>query len=383
MKKKRFNTFNFTVHFIAIFLAFILTGCGIGGEVGDSNEEDGGGDISGDNGGSSSSLPEWKSIGPSNITIDVLGTQPQTSEAIFIVGTDLRLAKTEDGGASWIFLDNSPSSISAIAFSHQDPLTLFAIPTSQGMTGKPNIQQYYYIYRSKDGGLSWEWGAFIECKKWSCEAGLTDLLIDENNPDHILVSTVGVQGGPDLIVRTVNGGVRWDSIIEVGGYTAMAADPTNSNVVYAGAYHGWVWRFGGVWGPALLEKITPNGVSLGNIKDIEVDLNSHVYVATSDEGVKKWDGSVWRQIHGLPEDNISSLATDRDVNPEAIYAGTSKNGVFVSDDGGSTWTSFNDGLVNLEITKLALGDAQPKRLYAGTKNGGVWSIDVSSLGGGS
>jgi len=381
MKKKPFNIFNFIRHFIAIFLVLILTGCGSGGEGGDSSEEDGGGDSSGEDGGSSPPPPKWISIGPSNVSINVLGTQPQSSETVFIVGTGFRLAKTEDGGASWIIMDDSPSSINAIAFSYQDPLTSFVVSTYQGMKSSPGTKHKYYIYRSTDGGLNWIAGAFALCTGLHCETRCTDILIDKNNSNHILVSAAGIQGGPEFIARTTDGGVTWDTIVSVGDYTAMAADPTNSNVVYAGAYSGWVFRFGGVWGPALLKTLTPSGQSIGQIKDIEVDLNSHVYVATYDEGVKKWDGSVWRQLSGLPEDNITSLAIDRDVYPEAIYAGTSKNGVFVSADGGSSWTTFNDGLVNIEITKLALGNTQPKRLYAGTKNGGVWSIDVWAVSG--
>jgi hypothetical protein len=53
--------------------------------------------------------------------------------------------------------------------------------------------------------------------------------------------------------------------------------------------------------------------------------------------------------------------------------GTGEDGVFVSQDGGSTWIDFNEDLGNLSINKLAISASQPKMLYAGTAYGGVWS----------
>ena len=76
---------------------------------------------------------------------------------------------------------------------------------------------------------------------------------------------------------------------------------------------------------------------------------------------------------GLPTDDITALAIDRSTTPGIIYVGTGEDGVFVSEDGGNTWTSFNEGLGNLSITKLAISASLPKMLYAGTAYGGVWS----------
>jgi len=118
------------------------------------------------------------------------------------------------------------------------------------------------------------------------------------------------------------------------------------------------------------------------VRDIEVDLNSQVYAAT-DEGLMKWDGSGWITLNGLPTDDITALAIDRSSSPGIVYAGTGEDGVFVSEDGGNTWTSFNEGLGNLSITKLAISDSLPKMLYAGTAYGGIWSevLDTCDVNG--
>ena len=63
---------------------------------------------------------------------------------------------------------------------------------------------------------------------------------------------------------------------------------------------------------------------------------------------------------------------------EIIYGGTNKHGVYVSQDSGSTWTSFNQGLECLSMTKLAISEMEPKFLYAGTAYGGVWARTLTN-----
>jgi hypothetical protein len=152
-------------------------------------------------------------------------------------------------------------------------------------------------------------------------------------------------------------------------------DPNDHQVVYAGGRRsGQVFKFTNVWGEYGKTEITP-AEGIGDVHAIEVDLNSRVYVAASD-GLRRWDGTDWTTLTGLPTANITALAIDSSTNPEIVYVGTGGDGVFVSPDGGDTWTSFNDGLENLSITKLAISETSPKTIYAGTAYGGVWSISI-------
>jgi len=82
-------------------------------------------------------------------------------------------------------------------------------------------------------------------------------------------------------------------------------------------------------------------------------------------------------LTGLPTDDLTALAIDRSTTPGIVYVGTGEDGVFVSQDGGSTWLPFNEGLGNLSITKLAISASQPKILYAGTAYGGVWKFALT------
>jgi hypothetical protein len=66
-------------------------------------------------------------------------------------------------------------------------------------------------------------------------------------------------------------------------------------------------------------------------------------------------------------------------SPNILYISTSGNGVFKSGDGGASWSSFNEGLTNLEVRVLAKAPDDPITLYAGTsggvfRTGGVFRI---------
>ncbi|GAF98160.1 unnamed protein product, partial [marine sediment metagenome] len=94
-----------------------------------------------------------------------------------------------------------------------------------------------------------------------------------------------------------------------------------------------------------------------------------------------WNGSdwIWGKIQGLPTDEITAIAIDLSKRPGVIYVGTLSAGVFFSRDSGNSWTTFNEDLGDLHITKLAISETEPKMLYAGTAYGGVWSRVIAIL----
>jgi hypothetical protein len=70
---------------------------------------------------------------------------------------------------------------------------------------------------------------------------------------------------------------------------------------------------------------------------------------------------------------ILSLAIDP-VTPATLYAGTI-GGVFISTDGGETWSEVGAGLPSARVAVLALDPATPATLYAGT-DGGLFVLQV-------
>jgi photosystem II stability/assembly factor-like uncharacterized protein len=139
------------------------------------------------------------------------------------------------------------------------------------------------------------------------------------------------------VIRSTDGGQSWTGL-DQGPSTltalALAVDPTDPSIIYAGGHRGWFHR--------------------------------------STDGGESWTVIDER----FTTDDIYDLAIDP-IRPSTIYAGTRREGVFRSTDGGVTWAPLNLGLASLRIWDLAVlqtGDlTQPAtpatQLFAGTNTG--------------
>jgi len=109
---------------------------------------------------------------------------------------------------------------------------------------------------------------------------------------------------------------------------------------------------------------------------------STVYVGTG-RGV--WRGrrgaAIWEPASGgLPVDRVQAIAVDP-TDPATLYAGTvtpsdgtPSEGIFKSQDGGSSWTAVNDGLADpfsgvepLDVAALSIDPTNPQAILAGTR----------------
>ena len=311
-----------------------------------------------------------------------LAVEPTSSGTAFTVVDDGHLAKTTDSGASWSYLLDSPSDLGAVAIDPQNPSTIWAGDGKKawGSTYNPNDPYNelpgslsFYIYKSEDGGQNWQtkYLTYLTCQT-QCQTGVSDILIKADDSDVILVSMECFFNMEGELLRTTNGGVTWQTV-DAGSFTTLAADPTNPEIIYYGtARWGSVKR--SINGGISWSTINPSTPWVWTVNDIEVGLNSRVYVATG-EGLWMYNKYEWTKLPGLPTDDIRALAIDRSTWPEVVYAGTSGHGVFVSIDSGNSWIPFNEGSGNLSITKLAMSRGQPKMLYAGTASR-VWSTPI-------
>ena len=80
----------------------------------------------------------------------------------------------------------------------------------------------------------------------------------------------------------------------------------------------------------------------------------------------------WVQTSGPYGGFVYSLA----VSGTDLFAGTSDGGVFLSTDGGTSWTAASTGLMNTYVFSLAVSGSS---LFAGTYGGGVWRRPLSEM----
>ncbi len=87
-------------------------------------------------------------------------------------------------------------------------------------------------------------------------------------------------------------------------------------------------------------------------------------------------GTIWTDITGnLMDVPVDSLALDP-IDATTLYAGTDI-GVFVSQDGGTSWAEYGASLPNVQVTKLRTFDnGTVRELRASTYGRGLWSIPL-------
>jgi len=204
------------------------------------------------------------------------------------------------------------------------------------------------------------------------------MAIDPNNSSVIYTGGYIYNGSTYVIAvsKSTDGGTTWERDTLTTDYSmcyAIAIDRTNSNVVYAGGYNGYLFKTtnGGVnW------FLSNSGIS-GTVYDIKIGSTkaNTLYAGTSSGVFKSTNaGANWTNT-GLSA-NVQAVLINPS-NENEIYAATS-NGIYKSTNGGGGWTLMNTGLLNTNTTSLGI---YPNNwLFCGTSGAGMyrWSLQVGT-----
>jgi hypothetical protein len=165
-----------------------------------------------------------------------------------------------------------------------------------------------------------------------------------------------------------------------GRTTALAIDPTNSQVIYAGAAEGGVWKTtngGTTWTP-----LTDTQMSLAT-GSIAIDPENHntIYVGTGEANfsvdsyygagvLKSTDGgNTWTLNQGpfgfgdfCSNASIAAIAV-QPTNSNVVLAGTEYCGLFRSTDGGLTWSQPATAPNNIQGNSIIFDPSTPTTVY--------------------
>jgi len=255
--------------------------------------------------------------------------------------------------------------------------------------------QYNTLYRTIDGWQTRE-AASVGFDDWSNSSNSPFISkVAESNSDPDLVFTISRAG----VWRSDNFAKDWtlspiaDGDLSSGGYFSYAqveisiADP---QVVWAGAYMSnsgsiLVSKDGG-----LTFNTTSNYANLGLVSGIATHPTdpATAYVLFSISGAPKIlkttnYGESWEDISGFSGSTSSSGFPDVAVydlvvmpyNTDIIWAGT-EIGLFVSNDGGSSWIYSNNGFPAVAIWDMKIVNDQ---VVVGTHGRGIWSVTLPEL----
>jgi photosystem II stability/assembly factor-like uncharacterized protein len=306
---------------------------------------------------------------------------------------------SHDGGLAWEGL-LYPELLSGIRAMDLDPSDSDHILASADVVLAPILETF-------DGGKRWEprldW--VNRLPHGTNEADWAPLRVSRiafapSNPSIVYAATLHAPADPDLplpegwrfdgmgVYRSTDGGQTWepanDDTTDELGVGCIAVDPTDAQTVYAGAYFDrglFKTSDGGVnWTP--INEGLPQPYR--HFEAIAVDpSNPQVLYAGGRQGVFKSTegGALWVQLTaGLdPLGGATAIAIDP-AEPQIVYVGTSRLGVFYSDDGGSRFEPLRQGLEeagNLAIADLSL-TADGRVLYAAVTGGGIYRLGTPS-----
>lgn len=239
---------------------------------------------------------------------------------------------------------------------------------------------------------------------------IADIAVDPNNFAHYFV---GAASGH--IWKTTNDGITFKPVFDhYGVYSigALAMDPNNSNVIWAGTgennhqraigYGNGIYKScddGKTWKNMGLKKSRQIGEILidpRNSDVIYVAAEGSIWGPNEERGVFKTSdgGKTWKKVLYISENTgVANLAFEPG-NPDVIYAGAEQrrrhqftkigggpeSAYYKSTDGGKTWNKLTNGIPKVDKggMEIVVAPSNPNIVYAmfeATKQGGTYRSD--------
>ncbi len=304
--------------------------------------------------------------------------------------------RTTDGGDSWQELNNGLISKDVISISINSNNEVFAGTKGYGM---------YYLSSNNWESINGfgQWGTFWPMWNNRPMYQYTSLLVHPIDNERVILGTF-----PQGIYKSTDGGDNWRES-NVGwtndGVFRLVCHPADPQIVYAGTYNGMNRSvdFGEHW------QIWDEGIPPEQwVFSIDFDpINPDIMYACSkngeNEGTGRDDfrgtivksingGETWYEItDGLPLDGalkdqeFYQIIVDR-FNSDIIYLVGQHDGILKSEDAGSTWNYWNDGLTNHtpgtngnNVTNTLVLSSDNSMLYFGTSGSGVWRRMIAPI----
>lgn len=182
-----------------------------------------------------------RNIGPAGMSgritaIDVVHSEP---DHIYVGSASGGVWKSESGGINWepIFEEQPVQAIGSIAINQHNPSEIW-VGTGEG---NPRNSQNFGagIFKSIDGGKNWKCMGLKETKT------IHRIIINKDNPNIVYAGAQGSSFGPNDergVYRSKDGGKSWERILFVNNQTGVAdliVDPSNPNKLIAA-----MWEYG-------------------------------------------------------------------------------------------------------------------------------------------
>ena len=391
---------------------------------------------------------QYRSVGPSRggRSTAITGI-PEKPFTFFMGTTGGGLWHTDDAGTTWSNITDGQIGAGSIGAVEVAPSDINVIYLGTGSAcARGNISPGVGLYKSTDHGKTWDFSGLKEAGQ------IGKILVHPTNPDLVYVAALGNifrPNGERGLYRSSDGGQSWEKVLFISNNTGiidMAMNPANPRIIYAAAWRAerkpWTMIDGGTEGGIYrsddggdswkkLEGGLPTGV-LGRISITISPVNPNRMwtliqaaeeesggIYRSDDGGETWDrinrdhrhrqrGWYYTHLNADPKDentiyssntgfyksvdggvNFERIMTPHGdnhgvwINPNntAIMINCNDGGANVSLNGGKTWsTQYNQA--TSEFYRLTIDNQFPYRLYAGQQDNTTISVPsqpVSSI----
>jgi photosystem II stability/assembly factor-like uncharacterized protein len=357
---------------------------------------------------------QWVPLGPvvNSARVDAVQCDPSRPGTWYAGFGSGNLWKTIDHGLSWkpIFEDQPALSVGDFTLAPSNPDIIY-LGTGEYLKKPRNFTlPGAGVFRSDDGGETWKHIGLEN--SWH----IAKIKVHPQNPDIVFVAVLGHLWTPNTdrgIYRSVNGGKSWEQVLFVNDKTGandIVISPSKPDVIYASLWE----NYPGIYGKeSAIYKSTDGGTSwlklLGGLPDgdkngrtgiaVSYQNPNKVYVFTdnlnrdknrSAECYKTIDGGVsWKRTHSddlLIYSGIGWYFSDCAVNPqndEEIYllgvkmAHSSDGGQHFDLVGGDVYHLFPSPAVpfHLDQCDIWINPANPQELAVGNDGGFYYSYN--------
>jgi len=342
----------------------------------------------------------YRYIGPVGNRVSAVVGVPGDANVYYIGAASGGVFRSTDGGVSWepVFDDQPVQAIGSLAIDPSNPSVIWA---GTGETFiRSNILTGNGIYRSVDGGDTWQHMGLEKSGR------IGRIIVDPSDSDRVFAAVMGHAYGPQQergVYRTEDGGETWEQVLFVDVNTGAAdivMDPNNPEILFAGMWPLLIRTWGrtsggpggGLWmskdGGDNWENLTatrglPGGpygkiglaMTPADSKRVYalIELSSNGLIAPIDPGhgtlYRSDDGGAsWRMAsadHDLMQRPLyyTRMAVAPD-DPDELHTVSTRHRR--SYDGGATWTSGNAGGDNHDIW---IDPEIPDRIMVGNDGG--------------
>ncbi len=306
----------------------------------------------------------WTTTTTSVGRVLVLRVDPVTQTTMYCGSLDSGVMKSTNSGVSWFAVNSGINSIriQSMAVSPSSPLTVYAGTDSLGGSTSG-------VYKTTNGGTSWTFSNTGIAQK-----SIQSIVVHPTNPNIVYIGVFNaLANSTHGIYKSTDGGVTWvPSTNGLGtnkNILAMAINPLNGNVVYAGTsldpattmgptfvYRtndaGATWFLASTGLPSLTTDNNPVRELSVSRSDTSVVLAALFFNAvTGGAWLSTNGGGSWiSRSSGLPAvaGNLLRACLIRPGSSTEFYVGidnATTGGVYRTTNAGVSWTIFNGGTV--------------------------------------